>query len=385
MRSDLMTAAAAVALGAALLTGQTQPASPTVVQVRVPDGGIQPRVVAERGLVHLVYYRGEASHGELFYASSADGGTSFPKPVRVSSPGSAIAAGTVRGAQIALGRNGRVHVAWNGSRPAAPDVETPPMLYTRLNDAATGFEPERNVMRDAYNIDGGGAVAADGEGHVYVVWHANAPGGHEEGRRRVWVARSLDEGRTFERERAAAGESTGACGCCGLGALADRRGTLHILYRTAFEVVNRDMHLLTSTDFGARFYAAKIDRWHAGACVMSTQAFAESPAGVWAAWETKGQIYVGRIDRRTRQLTRVTEAPGSDRSRKHPSLAVNGTGDVLLAWTEETAWNKGGSAAWQVFDTTGAARGPLGRAGGVPVWSLVAASPRPDGRFAVIY
>jgi hypothetical protein len=31
--------------------------------------------------------------------------------------GSAIATGTVRGAQIAVGAKGRVHVAWNGSHP----------------------------------------------------------------------------------------------------------------------------------------------------------------------------------------------------------------------------------------------------------------------------
>jgi hypothetical protein len=84
-----------------------------------------------------------------------------------------------------------------------------------------------NVMPAAYNIDGGGAVAADRNGHVYVVWHANVPGEGEEGKRRVWITRSDDDGRTFEPERAVFDEPTGACGCCGLGAFADRKSRVY--------------------------------------------------------------------------------------------------------------------------------------------------------------
>ena len=42
------------------------------------------------------------------------------------------------------------------------------MLYTRLNDAGTAFEPQRDLIRMARGLDGGGAVAADGVGNVYV-------------------------------------------------------------------------------------------------------------------------------------------------------------------------------------------------------------------------
>jgi hypothetical protein len=45
-----------------------------------------------------------------------DQGVTFSSALKVNShPGSAIAAGNIRGAHIALGRNGRVHVAWNGT------------------------------------------------------------------------------------------------------------------------------------------------------------------------------------------------------------------------------------------------------------------------------
>jgi hypothetical protein len=383
-----MKAFAAAALTVAALSvdvrpGATEGTRRAVAVTRLPSGGIQPQAAVDAtGRAHVIYFRGDAAHGDLFYIRAADG-RSFGDPIRVNATaGAAIATGTVRGGQLAVGRSGRVHVAWNGSRSIGPS--STPMFYTQLNAEGTAFEPERNVMRGAYNIDGGGAVAADRNGHVYVVWHANVAGEGEEGKRRVWVARSDDDGRRFEREHPVFDEPTGACGCCGLGAFADNSGDLHVLFRSAFEVMDRDMYLLTSRDLGMHFAGRRIDRWNVGMCVMSTQAFAEGGAALLAAWETKGQIYMGRIDPRTGNIASLVAAPGDDRTRKHPALAVAANGDVLLAWTEGTAWNKGGSAAWQLFDVEGQAIGPVGRAENVPVWGLVAAYARPDG-FTVLY
>src|SRR5271165_6104152 len=77
--------------------------------VRVPHGGIQPQAVVEGGTLHLLYYSGESKAGDLFYVKSADWGKSWSAPLRVNSqPGSALALGTIRGGQLAIGRNGRV-------------------------------------------------------------------------------------------------------------------------------------------------------------------------------------------------------------------------------------------------------------------------------------
>src|SRR5262249_8938066 len=44
-----------------------QPAA-TVTIERVPDGGLQPQVaLAPDGTLHLLYFRGEPAHGDLFY------------------------------------------------------------------------------------------------------------------------------------------------------------------------------------------------------------------------------------------------------------------------------------------------------------------------------
>src|SRR5688500_17333509 len=64
-----------------------------VTLLRVPEKGIQPQAVVDaKGVVHLVYFRGEPGGGDVFYVRSEDGGDHFSRPLRVNSqPGSVIA------------------------------------------------------------------------------------------------------------------------------------------------------------------------------------------------------------------------------------------------------------------------------------------------------
>src|SRR5438045_4276487 len=98
-----------------LVTGQ-----PHVSVVSTPDDGIQPQaVVDDRGTIHVVYFKGDPAGGDVYYLRLAGigAGADAALPVRVNTvAGSALATGTVRGAQIAIGRNGIVHVAWHGSK-----------------------------------------------------------------------------------------------------------------------------------------------------------------------------------------------------------------------------------------------------------------------------
>ena len=362
---------------------------PAVKVVRVPNGGIQPQVATdESGKVHLVYFAGDASHGDLFYVRSDDGGNGFSRPIRVNSQaGSAIATGNIRGARIAIGRNGTVHVAWNGSGIAEPRTSDgrAPMLYSRLNGTGKEFEAQRSLIRTASGIDGGGALAADRLGNVYVFWHAPIPGGKDEADRRVWLARSTDDGKTFAAEKPASDKPTGVCGCCGMSAFADSKGSVFALFRSASEMVNRDMYLLASGDHGRSFRVTDVSKWNVGYCVMSSEAFVESATGVMAAWETEKQVLYSRIDPTTGTAAPPASAPGTGVNRKYPALAVNRDGFLLLGWTEGMGWKKGGASAWQILDKSGKRVGETSRAEGVPIWGLVAAFASPDGSFRIIY
>jgi hypothetical protein len=345
--------------------------------------------VDAKGVLHLIYFKGEPSAGDLFYLRREPAQDQFGKAIRVNSqPGSAIAVGTIRGGQLAVGKDGRVHVAWNGSNKAEPKNPSghSPMLYARLHESGTAFEPQRNLMQVSDLLDGGGTVAADAAGNVYVAWHGVGKDVRGETNRQVWLALSADEGKTFAPEIVANPQPTGACGCCGMRAFADRNGVVHLCYRAATEGVHRDMVLLSSNDRGKRFDSALLDRWNTSTCPMSSEAFVEGPGVVFAAWETLGQVFFARASRGSAKAAPPIAAPGQGRNRKHPALAVNVRGEVILVWTEGTGWERGGDLAWQVYDPSGHPTTIRGRlAGAVPIWGLAAVTADPDGGFTVYH
>jgi hypothetical protein len=354
---------------------------PAVTLTRTPGGGIQPQVaVGDNGVRHLIYFKGDAAAGDIFYVRDN------AEPLRVNSqPGSAIATGTIRGAQIALGRNGRVHVAWNGSRtaePKAPDGSSP-MLYARLNDAGTAFEAQRNLLYAGGSLDGGGTLAADSGGNVWVAWHARGAEKGEE-HRRVYISRSRDDGRTFDRDAPVDMPELGACSCCGMRAVAVQPGLLFMLFRAATNSVHRDMVLLASDNAGRSFRATVIDRWNLNACPMSSEAANFANGRIAVAWQTEKQVYFALVDPATGAAGPRIAAPGEG-SRKFPALAMNSRGETLLAWAEGTGWQKGGSLAWQVYDKSGKPTAEHGEAPGVPTWSFPAAFAGTDGRFTIVY
>jgi hypothetical protein len=353
---------------------------------RVPDGGIQPQVVMDaHSGTHMVYFQGNPAHGDLFYIHAPAGSDNWSKPIQVNSEsGSAIAAGSIRGAQLALGRNGRPHVAWNGSSQApASKHEGVPMLYARLGDSGA-FEPQRDLITKAAGLDGGGSVAADARGNVYVAWHAHNPGGEKnEANRAVFLAKSSDDGRTFAPERRALADDTGACGCCGMRAFADPQGNVYMLYRAASEKVNRNEILLVSNN-GTDFRIAGSHPWNTPNCPMSSASFGLGRSGTLAAWETEGRVYLATVDPKTAKSS-PPHSPEGGAKQKHPVVASNAKGATLLAWTEGTGWQKGGALAWQVFDAHLAPTAVKGRRDGIPVWSFAAVATRPDGSFVIYY
>jgi hypothetical protein len=118
---------------------------------------------------------------------------------------------------------------------------------------------------------------------------------------------------------------------------------------------------------------------------MSTMALVEGPSGVVAAWETDGQIYFSSLKPGTKHFTEPAAAPGEARDRKHPAVAVNAAGEMILVWTEGTGWQRGGALACQVFDKNGQPSGDKARVeGGIPVWGLPAVVAT-DGGFTVIH
>jgi hypothetical protein len=357
-------------------------AAPRVEMLRLPGEGIQPQVVMdEQQVLHVLYFKGLPAGGDLYYIRRPQGAAGFSSPLRVNStPGSALATGSVRGGQLAVGANGRAHVAWYGARELdIAGAKRRPVWYARLGDDAR-FAPQVNVAAVSTGIDGA-TLAADRAGNVYVAWHGQ---GQQDGEahRTVYVARSRDGGVRFAREEPAAPATTGACGCCGLRAVVDSTGAANILYRAATGGVHRDAAWLALS--GAGSTPVVLQSWNVNACPMSTFALGRDGRDLVAAWETEGQIYYARLDPGARTFSTPLAMDGPA-GRKHPAVATNAAGVTLVAWTEGTGWARGGTAAWQALGRDGKSLAAQSNAGPVPVWGLVAAAARPDGSFIVLH
>jgi hypothetical protein len=144
------------------------------------------------------------------------------------------------------------------------------------------------------------------------------------------------------------------------------------------------MYLLAADPAFKQLTDEQIAPMRSGVCVMSTSDLAAAPHGVLAAWETKEQIYWSQFNPAHVGKLSVHPVPGRGGSRKHPAIACNGNGDVLIAWAEGTGWNRGGSVAWQLYDSKGVPTAS-GKADGLPTWSEPAVFSTSDGGFAVAY
>lgn len=366
------------------MTATVPVAVPHVLHLAVPDGGIQPQAVIDtRGTIHLIYYKGEPTGGDLYYVRRGASDSTFSTPIRVNSEnGSAIAAGAVRGGRIALGRGGWLHVAWNAAHPVERNGEqVTPIWYTRLAPDAQAFEPQRAIGTHTKYLDGGGTVAADGAGHVYVVWHA-AGSAEGETHRELFVASSSDDGKRFAPDRVFA-NAGGACGCCGAAALVDDGGRLQILYRSAADGIHRDATWMTVESHSEQS-TVRLQPWNLPACPMTTFAIAQAPGALVGAWVVEQQIYTASLNPVTHTATTPSAMSGSA-VRNHPGVAIGRSGDRLFAWIEGSNRSRDGSVAWELRDPRGVRIAGESAPGATPPLSLVAPIARPDGSFVLIY
>jgi len=348
---------------------------PNIAILRAPDGATLPQVAVDTAdTVHLVYYSGSMSFGDLFHVTLPAGVASWSEPQQVNSERHSVSGvGPTDGAQLAIGPDDRLHVSWFHRAP-------PQFYYARSNHTG-GFEPQQTLSRKIEGgVESGPTLTIDPEGSVYVFWHADPV---EDAKRRVYMTVSRDHGTLFDVPRAVNQPEAGACACCGLRAVTDIQGTVSIAYRSAGDNISRDMRLLTSTNQGGAFSERLIQPWNIGACPVATTTLSAGSNGTVVAWETQGQIYLAN----TENLARATPAPGvGNFRRKNPTVAVNRRGETLLAWGDGPGFQSGGTLHWRLFDKRGRPDGQEGSAPTpIPLRSLPTAAARADGSFVLVY
>lgn len=290
-----------------------------------PNGGMVPDAEVDRqGVIHLAYVLDE----DVYYVKSADAGKTFTAPIRVNSEaGAAHPANMYRGPDLAIGRDGRVHVIWysNAYQRKLPQDQWG-VMYSHLNQDKTRFVPARNLNHkpsDNYSL------AVDGQGKVVVFWMAGG----------LFLNTSRDDGETFAEARTVPDADT--CECCASRAVFTMDGALHCAYREKANNL-RDMYLLTQPRGQTVFRKQKISAtpWEIKGCPMTGTFLTGASDGLVMAWETKGQVYFTRQNRKGSAGEIRTPAPGG----KWP-VALAAPDGTLLA-----SWKKGSTLEWQLYD-----------------------------------
>ncbi len=354
----------------------------TVIEEDVPEKGVQPQVLTTAdGTVHLVYLVGEMRNSDVRYTRRQGTGPWSPAVTVNSEAGSAIAGGTIRGAQMALGKDGSVQVLWNGHSAEAAKRGKPvksPLWHARLAPGASSFTPQQDLMSDSLALDGGASIAASRDGRVEVVWHG-LPAGAEpaEIRRVVLARRSTDDGLTFAAPKILNVDQPGVCACCSLRAHLDATGTLSVLFRAAKAMDDRPMTLLTQKGASPATLQT-LETWRIAACPMSSATFMESPSGLRGAWETEKLVRTGPVNGKPETWTKI----GPDNA-KHPAMAMNPQGETLITLVGGSGWAKGGKLHWQLLDAQGRPASS-GAGAATPVWSFAAPYALKDGSFVIL-
>ena len=356
--------------------------SDPVTVMRIPDDGRMPHASIDRGgTIHLMYYRGAMTGGDLLYVSRPRDATEWSTQIRINGqPGSAVGMGPMDGGDMVLDQSptngGRLHVAWFMNEPLQ-------FIYTRKTEDLSVFEPQRVLLERADEIvEARPSVTTDGRGGVFVAWHGATVEKADDAHRAVFLMTSQDGGDSFGAPVVISRQSEGACGCCSLETFA-ANDTVLVSYRGAGENVRRGQHLLKSTDGGQTFVDTLIQPWPIGACPVTTTTFARGPDVTRVAWETQGQVYFASIDH-------VGDAvsPGGEARfrRKNPVIATNQRGETLLAWGDAPGYRAGGTLNWQLFD---AKHRPISDpdpgTDTIPSGSTPAIVTQPDGTFVVLF
>lgn len=211
----------------------------------------RPIAVDGAGTVHAVWHT--VNEWKIYYVRSNDQGATWTTP-EILSTGSLPASG----ANIASGPDNGLHVVWQ-QRVEGGETRA---FYTRLSPQTTDWETPRDIS-GALSLDVIGTnISIDLSNRAHVAWHIGDAGldppYDPEEATRVYYARSLDGGDTFETPRQISSE-TGYHAAWPRFSVAGTSGQIVALtWRDNRRDVDWDVYAAVSTDAGQTFteYAA---------------------------------------------------------------------------------------------------------------------------------
>ena len=334
---------------------------PRVQLVRVPDAkNIVKAQKGPDGAIHILYGGGEAP----FYTRSTNNGASFSEAIPVIESKSIKPGLEFHAWDLAIGSDGRVHVAMgnNAWKLKLPQEEWG-LYYATLGPGEKRFSSSRNLNRKPSE---GFSLATNGKGDVTASFLSG----------KLYAMVSRDGGKTFGDWKELDPEWN-PCDCCTTAATYGPDGRLALLYRE--ETNNdRDIYVVIWDQAGkGSFVRRRISTapWKLAGCPMTYFSITPTAHGYVAAWPTKGQIYFARLGPDGNVLPPgEIETPGRNGMRTGIVALSASDGSTLITWknTERLGWQLYDRAGRPSKDAAGSVESPGAGAAGVAL---------KDGRF----
>lgn len=345
MKSNLKTSnpdwiGAICLIAASSLSGGSEnalAAAPVVKTVAVPMGGrAMSAKTDELGTIHLLFDTSAGPH----YVNSIDDGKTFSTAIPLVDPASRKPGLEFITWDLAVTPNGQVHVALgnNAWKLKLPKEEWG-FFYTRQLPGESTFAPLKNINHQPSE---GFSLAANGKGTVTAVWMAD----------KLYANVSHDDGATFDAT-AEIDPRLNPCNCCTTSSVYGADGRLAILYREETDN-NRDMYLALWNQPQNKVIKSRVSTtpWKIDSCPMTYYSVSASGTGYVAAWPTKGDIYLARLN--------ASGVPTNPKEVKTPGVCGMRTGLLAIPADDGQSfvvWKKDNQLGWQLYDKRGRPEG----------------------------
>ena len=325
-------------LSAGAPTSRADDATSRVSSVRVP--GVSKVVKAQSGVDGAIHLLFDSASGPQ-YVKSTDGGRTFSAPLAVVDATAQKPGLKFSGWDLAVAKDGRVHVAMgnNAWKLKLPQEEWS-LYLASLAQGAKAFSPVRNLNRKPSE---GFSLATGKRGAVTACFLSG----------KLFAMVSRDGGETFTAS-SELNPVWNPCDCCTTSATYGLDGKLALLYREETDN-ERDIYVVLwdqSQDSKPSRTRMSSTPWKIAGCPMTYFTISPTASGYVAAWPTKGDVYFARLDKDGAVLPPgEIKTPGTSGMRM-ALLALSATdGATLVAWKNKDV------LGWQLYDAKGQPQG----------------------------
>lgn len=326
-------------------------------EARSVASGRSPKLVARRAHGVLMTWTGKSASGpgtDLFYASSSDLGDTFTEPQRVNSTSGEVSDHGENSPELLTSPDeSTLYAVWNARDPKEPGASH--VRFSRSSAMRPSWSPAITVNDDASAVSHGFQTAAVGpDGTIYAAWldgrnrgadtHDHASHDMTGGTSDVYLARSTDGGKTFEKNVRVA---SSICPCCrpSIGFAGNR---VLVAWRQVEPGDLRDIFVASSSDRGETWSKPALvarDGWKIKGCPHVGPSMASLGDKLYIAWfsEAAGNpgIYLAASSNGGESFGPKEMVSTGTEDPTHPRLA-EGDGRLALVFQARDAKQAGG-------------------------------------------